>query len=603
MSQASSESAVREVVVLTSEASFCQVLESSLLKAGLPCRVTMAGSVSALQEKIRAERVDAVVIEHRPPQMTVSDTSYLFGFDGPVVGVVPPRFDDAVDERLDAVLVPGDLGRMAVRIAEIAERRRILADVRASDEARMRAEHNLDLIQAQSRTAAIFIDQNGSIESLNGAAAKLFDCGSDEMSGRPIQTLLPDLAIDGGREVGEAGAAGATDEGDRSGADSSAEAWLQKSRRRGAAKGAAAVDVRGFPIPGSGGALLLIDDVADRELAVRAARRRHDLLVQVLPGVTYILRLDAATGRPDRFLWMSPNAEEVLGMSPTPLLQDGTRFLARIPDGERQTFEAAMARGLDLLGTQTAEHRLRTESGDFIWLRHFANPVADRSTGIRAMYGIMLDVTDEARSQNQVDLLARVVDQAANVVIITNADGSIEYVNRAFEEVTGYARAETIGQNPRILQSGRFSRDYYEEMWAHLKAGNPWETLFENRRKDGSTYLQKSTISPVVDRHGTVRYVGIAQDVTRQEALEAEARERRAWSDLGLLAAAIAGDLDSVLRTVSSGLEPVPADEAYEGSPPSTPDEIHTATLRGLALVERLLRGVETAKQGGEVTP
>ena len=295
---------------------------------------------------------------------------------------------------------------------------------------------------------------------------------------------------------------------------------------------------------------------------------------------------------------MSPNTEQVLGEPADPFDKDGTHFLARIPDGERQLFESVMARGQERLGPQTVEHRFRTIDERTIWLRHYANPVADQRSGTQAMYGIMLDVSDEAQARNQMDLLARVVDQAPNVVIITNADGTIEYVNPAFEEVTGYTVGEAIGQNPRMLQSGRFGRDYYEQMWAELSAGRPWETLFENRRKDGSIYLQKSTISPVTDRHGTVRYVGIMQDVTHQSELEAETRQSKAWSDLGLLGAALAGDLDSALRTVVSALDQISAAEAPEVGRLAALDGLREAATTGLTLSERLVQASEAAKRG-----
>lgn len=263
--------------------------------------------------------------------------------------------------------------------------------------------------------------------------------------------------------------------------------------------------------------------------ALGAARRRNALLVKMLPGVTYILLQDGAAGRPGRFMWLSPNAPSLFGEGVEDLLQDATPFLERIPDRERGVFLRAVETGVRGGEPWQLEHRLRSPSGDARWVRHYTTPVVDPRSGREASYGIMLDVTDEVHARERTELLGRVLEQAANMVIITAADGTIEYVNPAFETTTGYSRDEAIGANPRILKGGLRSTEYYEEMWATLRAGEPWETVFDNQRKDGTRYRQKSTISPVADRYGVVRYVGIAQDVSHVSQMEDRLNEYEAW--------------------------------------------------------------------------
>jgi len=121
------------------------------------------------------------------------------------------------------------------------------------------------------------------------------------------------------------------------------------------------------------------------------------------------------------------------------------------------------------------------------------------------------DVTELRRSEEQLRKLSRAVEQSSAIVIITDIDGAIEYVNPKFAEVTGYTCEEVIGKNPRILNSGEQTAELYETLWRTLAAGLEWRGEFYNRRKDGSLYLSSASISPIRDADGkTTHFVGTA---------------------------------------------------------------------------------------------
>ncbi len=149
------------------------------------------------------------------------------------------------------------------------------------------------------------------------------------------------------------------------------------------------------------------------------------------------------------------------------------------------------------------------------------------------------DVTEQRRTAAERDRLALVVEQAAESVVMTDLAGSITYVNPAFERASGYSRTELIGQNPRILRSGKQSATFYDAMWTNLTNGLPWTADYVNRRKDGSLYAEESVIWPIRDGGGAVTgYAAIKRDVTRERQLQSRAetlaRER------ALIAATIA---------------------------------------------------------------
>jgi PAS domain S-box-containing protein len=134
--------------------------------------------------------------------------------------------------------------------------------------------------------------------------------------------------------------------------------------------------------------------------------------------------------------------------------------------------------------------------------------------------GIGVDLTERSAADAERDQLAIAVEQAAESVMIADLEARITYVNPAFERVTGYSRAEVLGQNPRILSSGLQPSSLNEAMWAALTSGVPWVADFVNRRKDGSLFTEEAVITPIRDSAGAVSsYVAVKRDVTRERAL------------------------------------------------------------------------------------
>ena len=117
--------------------------------------------------------------------------------------------------------------------------------------------------------------------------------------------------------------------------------------------------------------------------------------------------------------------------------------------------------------------------------------------------------------------LATAIEQTAESVVITDPDVNIVYVNPAFERITGYTGAEVIGRNPRILQSGLQAPEFYADMWSTLTAGATWAGELINRRKDGTTFIEEASITPVVDARGALTsYVAVKRDVTHLREVE-----------------------------------------------------------------------------------
>ncbi len=124
----------------------------------------------------------------------------------------------------------------------------------------------------------------------------------------------------------------------------------------------------------------------------------------------------------------------------------------------------------------------------------------------------------------QVDpiLLLKAVEQNSATIAITDAEGTIIYVNQKFTEMTGYTKSEALGQNPRILK-GEDGLTDYKEMWQMLLSGQQWRGDFHNKKKNGEFFWERAAISPILDQEGKItHFLAIKEDITERKAIEQE---------------------------------------------------------------------------------
>ena len=128
------------------------------------------------------------------------------------------------------------------------------------------------------------------------------------------------------------------------------------------------------------------------------------------------------------------------------------------------------------------------------------------------------DVSNRKAVKKEIRQLSTAVKQSPVSIIITDLKGNIEYANPQFTRITGYTYEEFIGQNPKILKTGHTSRKEYQELWKTIHNGNIWEGEFLNRRKDGTTYWEYATISPITDNNGKIiNFLAIKEDITERK--------------------------------------------------------------------------------------
>jgi PAS domain S-box-containing protein len=151
-----------------------------------------------------------------------------------------------------------------------------------------------------------------------------------------------------------------------------------------------------------------------------------------------------------------------------------------------------------------------------VWLSVSGAPIRNATGEIEGGVVVLRDDTAVKRNSQQIELLSNVVEGTADAVIVTDRRGRIEYVNPAFETVTGYTRAEVLGLDPSILKSGSHDREFYDGLWRTLGTGLPFRGTFVNRRKSGELFFAEQTITPIREADGGIRhFVSVGKDVTQ----------------------------------------------------------------------------------------
>jgi PAS domain S-box-containing protein len=257
-----------------------------------------------------------------------------------------------------------------------------------------------------------------------------------------------------------------------------------------------------------------------------------------------ILILDADTGRVND---VNPFLIKLLGISHSEMLGKTVGELSPFKDVESNQImlERLQSKGY----VRYDDLPLETQDGRKIAVEFVSNVY--QAGDQKVIQCNIRDITARKRGEEAHARLAMAVEQAAETVVITDIQGTILYANPAFEKTTGYTCVDALGQNPRLLKSGKHDAGFYRRIWETLKRGETWSGHFTNRRKDGSLYEEDATISPVRDATGTVvNYVAVKRDVTREMQLEANFNQVQKMESIGQLAGGVAHDFNNILAAV-----------------------------------------------------
>ncbi len=326
----------------------------------------------------------------------------------------------------------------------------------------------------------------------------------------------------------------------------------------------------------------VISDISDREAAEASIRRLAEIVQQSNDAIISVTLEGRVTG------W-NKAAERMYGYSSSEVL--GQHISFSVPPKQKHEPDellAAVARGKHI--EQFCTERVGKD-GVVFDVSLSVSPLRDGNGSLVGASAIIRDITAQKKANEQLTLQSAALEAAANAILIADAEGTIVWVNDAFTHLTGYQRDEVVGRKPRILKSGEQPPSFYTDLWSTIKSGRVWQGEVVNKRKDGSTYREEMTITPVVQgENGKASYfIAIKQDITAKKTLEQQLHQAQKMEAIGRLAGGVAHDFNNMLGVITGYSELLKSRNDLDELALYQIDEIHAAANRAVSLTRQLL--------------
>lgn len=255
------------------------------------------------------------------------------------------------------------------------------------------------------------------------------------------------------------------------------------------------------------------------ELALRASEEKYRQIIENSHDIIYKMHVDG------EFIFVSPAWKVHIGHDETGLVgQPFQKFIH--PDdipGFEIFFKNIIKQGVRQSGF---EFRIKDIHGQWKWHATSANPIKDSEGKVIAFDGISTDITLRKKSETQLLKLSQVVEQSPNMILISDLEATIEYVNPAYCSISGFCVNELLGTKYKVLQTVESDEKEFESLWECLREGKIWKGEIIDARKNGETYWQGVSINPIMNESGVVtHYVSIIQDISDRKKVEEELLE------------------------------------------------------------------------------
>ena len=326
-----------------------------------------------------------------------------------------------------------------------------------------------------------------------------------------------------------------------------------------------------------------------RELIRAQARERdHRTLTEHVPDLIFRFRVHPVR----RFEFVSPSSFEMMGYRPEDYYRDPDCLLAAVHPDDRERLDALFRD--DVEPPEAVRIRWHRRDGRVVWSEMRVRREVASDGRVHRISGVLRDISAERASDQLRALMAKALESAGEAVMITDRQGTIQYVNRAFTEITGYLPEDVLGGDPSILRGPERDDSFFSQLWGTIASGRTFRGVLVNRRADGRLYEQSTWITPVRGEDGAVEhFIAVARDITVERALQRRLRFTEKMDAVGQLAAGVAHDFRNLLSVILVNAELLQSEEAAGRRPGRTArevDEILRAARRGSSLVGGLLR-------------
>ncbi|MCB2184710.1 MAG: PAS domain S-box protein [Desulfobulbaceae bacterium] len=339
------------------------------------------------------------------------------------------------------------------------------------------------------------------------------------------------------------------------------------------------------------------------ESALRESEERFKGLVANIPGATYRCLND----RQRTMQFISKTIEEISGYPPAYFIDGNSGSYASLvhPD-DLASVQSEISEALNIHEDFALDYRIIDADGKERWVTDRGRGVFNKDGNILNIDGVVFDVTQRKNNEKQLARLAQAIEQGAEEIIISDSNGLIEYVNPAFERISGYSRSEAFGKNLLFMEKQVHDEVFCRKIWKTVKGGRVWRGRLNNVIKGGNRIVVETTLSPVFDSLGkNMGFVSIKRDVTEQIKVEERMRQTQKMEAIGTLAGGIAHDFNNILHGIIGYSELAIKDLLQVPVPLRRVERILDAATRAKDLVSQILtfsRQKDIKKKSVQVT-
>ncbi len=328
-------------------------------------------------------------------------------------------------------------------------------------------------------------------------------------------------------------------------------------------------------------------DITERKKAEEAVREQNSFLRKVIDTIPAFVCVKTITGH---YALANRALSEAYGTS--------VEVLEGLTDGDFSPLPEEINGFLEddrkvITSKKTfviPEEKITYADGSVHWLSTIKTPLVEKDGTCDRLLAIAMDITERRQAEAERARLISAVGQAAEIFMITDVQGTIQYVNPAFERITGYSVKEVLGQNPRVLKSGKQDEGFYRNLWKTILSGSTWQGRLVNKKKDNSLYVEDATISPVFNNEGViVGFVAVKRDISEEMKMKEHLAQSQKMESIGVLAGGIAHDFNNILSPVIGLAELLTEDLPAGSVEHENVQEILKAGLRGSDLAKQIL--------------
>ncbi len=315
------------------------------------------------------------------------------------------------------------------------------------------------------------------------------------------------------------------------------------------------------------------------EAAVRESEKRFRLISETIPVPILVTRQSDGM-----IQYANDPAAELVGLTIESLLKRGTDEFYYNDSERKELLKLLSEKG----SVKNYELRLRKADGSEFWAALYVQPLTFNDEP--CLMAVLHDLTERRQAEEERLRLATAVEHAAEGIVIVETDGTVRYVNQAFESVSGYAREELDGKNFRILDHSGYKEDFYQTIRQTLSSGQVWSGHIVNKKKSGKTCELKMTISPIRNRSDEIiSFVAMIRDVTLEVRMEKQILQSQKMEAIGTLAGGIAHDFNNILSAIMGYTELSLNELHQESTIRSRMEKVMKACHRAADLVKQIL--------------